>query len=438
MRLFHRVHLVGPDVPLGPHPWKISSTRGAEGILAALSEGAIAWGAPSGKIDVAVGIGSAPVTVASRSVVVGFAAGLARIDCGGAEGSEDVLAALIATCFGAAQAFLHVAAAAGAPLTPNAPFVFRLPPRAMSDGIDVGTLHLAGVGAIGSALVYGLAHLACAGTFVPIDADHVDWTNLQRYVLMTAADVESSKVEVAARALAGGALGVMPFDGTYQQYVREHPGTRVQLAVTALDSNAGRRDVARLLPRRVVNASTTDRIITVSRHGFGDGRACLFCVYVDRSRAMTREQIVARELGVEAEEVERLLAENKQVDAAFVARVEAHRGVPLGTFGELIGAPLASFHRHAVCGGAQIETPAGVVVAPLSFISAAAGLLLLAELLADVTIRDDDARSNYLRMDMLGSPTFADRDVRLPDRGYACICKDADYLDVYRARYRTG
>jgi hypothetical protein len=134
-------------------------------------------------------------------------------------------------------------------------------------------------------------------------------------------------------------------------------------------------------------------------------------------------------------EVERLLAENKQVDAAFVARVEARRGVPLGTFAELIGAPFASFHQRAVCGGAQIETPAGVVVAPLSFISAAAGLLLLAELLADVTIRDHDARPNYLRMDMLGSPTFADRDVRLPDRGHGCICKDADYLDVYRARY---
>jgi hypothetical protein len=438
VRLFHRVHLVGPDVPLGPHPWKITSTRAAEGILAAMSEGEVVWGAPSGKIDVAIGIGGAPSVVASKTVVVGFASGVARIDCGVADGPEDVLAALVAACFGAAQAFLYVAAAAGAPLWPNAPFAFRLPARAPSDAIDLGTVHLAGIGAIGSALVYGLAHLACSGTVVPIDADRVDWTNLQRYVLMSAADVGLIKVDVATRVLAASSLAVMPFEGTYQQYVREHPGVRIQLAVTALDSNAGRRDVARLLPRRIVNASTTDRIITVSRHGFADGRACLFCVYADRSRAMTREQIVANELGVAAEEIERLLAENKPVDSAFVARVEAHKGVAAGTFAELINTPLASFHQRAVCGSAQISTPTGAVVAPLSFISAAAGLLLLTDLLGIVALRDEDARPNYLRMDMLGSPTFADRDIRAPDQGHACICKDVDYVDVYRARYRAA
>ncbi len=431
-RLFRRVHLVGPDAALGPHPWKIATTREALPILTALSEGAVAWDAYGGVADVAIGIGAAPSAAARKSVVVGFAPGVARIDREGATGPEDRLAALVAACFGAAQAFLHVAAASGATLGPNDPFAFTLPVRAPSDAVALGTVHIAGIGAIGSAVVYGLGHLACRGTLVPIDPDDVDGTNLQRYLLMISSDVGAAKVDVAARALDGGALVVKPFRGSYQTYKKEHASERIECLLTPVDSNVGRCELARSLPRRVVNASTSDRVITVSRHGFGDGRACLHCVYEERGRAMSTAERYAKDLGVGAGEVARLLAENAPVDAMFVARVEAHLSVPLGTHAAWIGRPLASFYQRAVCGSAAVATSAGIVVAPLGFISAAAGLLLLADLVGGCALGDESTRPNYLRLDMLKSPEHADRGDRLPDPGHACICKDPDYLETYR------
>jgi len=301
--------------------------------------------------------------------------------------------------------------------------------------VDLGVVHIVGIGAIGSATVYGLAHLPCKGAIVPIDHDIVDTSNLQRYALMRRTDVLSPKVDVAARALVGSTISVRPFEGSYDQYKKEHPDVRVERLVTVVDSPAGRRHLAESLPGRIVNASTSDRVITVSRHAFGDGRACLYCLYADRGRAPTQEERLARELGVGKDEVEYLLSENAPVDADFVRRVEAHLKVPAGAHAAWIGTPLASFHRRAVCGTATVATRGGIIVAPLGFISAAAGILLLAELVAGVSLGDEATRPNYLRMDMLGSPAHADREDRAPDPTHACICKDVDYLATYRRRH---
>src|SRR6266545_1979879 len=46
-RLFTRVHLVAPDLPLGRNPWSLSSLRSAGPVLAGLSEGVVDWQIPS-------------------------------------------------------------------------------------------------------------------------------------------------------------------------------------------------------------------------------------------------------------------------------------------------------------------------------------------------------------------------------------------------------
>jgi hypothetical protein len=283
-------------------------------------------------------------------------------------------------------------------------------------------------------VVYGLGHLPFSGSVVLIDPDDVDESNLQRYVLMLRSDVGAAKVDVAKRALRG-ALVPRAFRGSYQAHRKAHPQERIDPLVTPVDSNVGRCQLARSLPRHVVNASTSDRVVTVSRHGFADGRACLNCVYEERGSATSTAERYARDLGLSVVEATFLLAENSPLGPEVVARAETYLGLARGTHADWIGRPLASFYQRAVCGGATVKTSGGTVVAPLSFISAAAGLLLLADLAGGRAMGDELTRPNYLRLDMLGSPNHADRDDRLPDPQHACICKEAEYVEVYRERY---
>ena len=436
VRLFHRVHLVAPDAAVGAHPWKLRSLHEVGPLLSALTEGSVAWGAPS-HADVALGIGCRSSAQAKCNVTVGFGPGLATLDTEPTAQEADALAALIAACYGAAQCFLHVAIAAGANLKLIDPFQFALPSRGANDSVDLGVVHLAGVGAIGCALVYGLAHLPCRGHLIATDEDTVDTSNLHRYVLMKRSDVKRTKVVAAEDALHGTGVSVTPLVSSYQDYLARRGSRRIEVLVSAIDSEAGRRQLAASLPRRIVNASTTDRYVTVSRHRFADGRACLHCLYAPPPGPATSEQRIAQDLGVGVLEVERLIAENKPVDAEFVARVEKNRQQAPGTFAEWIGKPLQSFHQRAVCGSAAIPTTTGTIVSPLGFISTLAGLLLLAELLGGRALGDEDARGNYLRLDALGSPAFADRDIRSPDTARRCICADPDYIDIYRSRYAS-
>ena len=79
VRLFHRVHLLAPDVPFGPNPWHLKTLHDARPILESLSEGSVAWTSPD-SADVSIGIGSAPCTGARQTVVVGFRRSVVWLD----------------------------------------------------------------------------------------------------------------------------------------------------------------------------------------------------------------------------------------------------------------------------------------------------------------------------------------------------------------------
>ena len=67
--------------------------------------------------------------------------------------------------------------------------------------IQLPETHLVGVGAVGSAAVYALAHLDdISGTLHLIDNEKVDDPSLNRYVLMRRQDIRRWKVDVAAEA----------------------------------------------------------------------------------------------------------------------------------------------------------------------------------------------------------------------------------------------
>ena len=152
------------------------------------------------------------------------------------------------------------------------------------------------------------------------------------------------------------------------------------LLLSPVDSEEGRRGLARTLPKRVLNAATGGTTITLSTHAFGDGKACLHCLYPLELNRRSPEQMVADDLGIALDVIQDLLRTNRPVGAELVSEIERNRGVDPGTWAGHVDLPVNSFYVRAVCGDARVQMPTANVIAPLSFISASAGVLLAAEL----------------------------------------------------------
>ena len=442
-RIFERVHAVFPPGLEAPdHPWGLGTVRAVVDELNDTVEGAVHIGAP-GRSDVALSVGARSSVPADREAVVRGSPWRAALDCDLASEGEGIFGFLYVACMGAAQVLLHVLNSMKAPYRPMAPFSFSLLDL-LPCGADANTprvitipdTHLVGVGAVGSAAIYALAYLGdLRGVLHLIDNEAVDETNLNRYVLMRRRDVGRSKVDVARDALGRTAIQSVPFRGAFSGYVDEHGGA-VDLLLSPVDSPEGRRGLAKELPRRVINAATGRTTVTVSTHGFNDGKACLHCLYpADPSRA-SREEIMAADMGLPVEEVRELVRTNAPVDAQLVARIEAHREAEPGRWAGNVGSPIDSFYAKAVCGEASLRLPFANVVAPLSFISASAGILLAAELVkAAHPELSRWALDNYFRVDTLKHPNPAFRCLQPQDRSGRCICRDPDYVGVYSEKY---
>jgi hypothetical protein len=92
-----------------------------------------------------------------------------------------------------------------------------------------------------------------------------------------------------------------------------------------------------------------------------------------------------------------------------------------------------------VCGEAQVNIPSGTIVSPLSFISAAAGILLAAELVKTAaTELSRFSLDNYFRIDTLFAPSLAFRQTKPQDPEHRCICWDRDYVETYHDKYGSN
>jgi hypothetical protein len=441
-RLFTRLQLVAPDAPLGPHPWRLDTLHQLCDELSSVTDGTVTWG-NSGCPDIVLGIGAPPTLAASRSTFVTFNGWLAGLE-EAADGTElGVFGALLAACYGTAQTFLHAVNAAGGRQRPMKPFRLSLldygcgsTNAATPQHVDIREAHLVGVGAIGSAFVYSLGHIPTVGGKMHlIDNDRASASNLQRYALMRDRDVGGFKTDVAAEILRPRGLQAISYPVSFKDYVAAHTYD-VDLLISPVDSEAARRYLASCLPRSVLNAATGQSTVTLSRHGFADGGACLNCLYLQPRAYISTEQRLATDLGLPLAEVVDLLAANRPIDEDIVRRVERHRGAEEGTFRDWVGQHVQSFYQRAVCGEATVQTANGTLSAPLSFISATAGVLLAAELVkSSVPEILRFTLDNYFRVDTLHSPNPSFRERRMQDPTHECICWDRDYIETYREKY---
>jgi hypothetical protein len=347
-------------------------------------------------------------------------------------------------------------------LTLGAPAADPPPPG----DIDLGTVHLAGCGAIGEAFVAALRELPANGTLVAVDHEDVDEGNLQRYLLAGVTDVGVAKPKLVERALEGTRLSVETVESRWGADGRTAPGR--ETIVSALDTRQGRIELQTGLPREIFNAWTQPEDIGVSRHqAFGED-PCLACLAWPTKARESRSRMIAAALGEHELRVIHHLGNNVPVgrplpapmirgtrrlqvppeatgwaERSLLADLIERHELPPRPFENLGGLMVEQLYRDAVCAGMLIEHGAGResdVSVPLAHQSALAGILLAATLVIDRVpeLRDLRPEASVARYDVLrGGEQHLPRPRGRQDR---CICRDPDYQAAYADRWddRSG
>jgi molybdopterin/thiamine biosynthesis adenylyltransferase len=258
-----------------------------------------------------------------------------------------------------------------------------------------------GVGAVGCALLYALIAAGASGTLLLLDPDTVRDSNLMRYILFDARHLDKTKIAAATEivVVSGLDLEVESVQTVIHSYLKRHPleRERLHLVVAAVDTYEARREIAGELPREIVNAGTTPRDFTVSRHGFADGHACLACLYPARKHDIELSAVIARELGLDKTEVAELRRTKRPLTAGQLERVAAGRGLAADAYAAYVGEPLDSFYNKEFCAKVPVQTARGGAVAALAFGSAFAGFLL-----AHALAYPDEGEARQFRMDVFG------------------------------------
>lgn len=327
--------------------------------------------------------------------------------------------------------------------------------------IDLGTVHLAGCGAIGEAFVTGLSELPVTGTLIAVDHEEVDEGNLQRYLLARIPDIGIAKTVLVERAFEGARLRVEPVPNRWGADERTAPGS--ETIVSALDNKQGRIELQGGLPREIFNAWTQPEDIGVSRHqAFGE-TPCLACLAWPTRARPSRSEVIAEALGEHELRVSHYLGNNIPVGQPLPAPmiqgtrrlqlppeasgwaersllddlIERHQ-IPPGPFEGLGILMVEQLYRDAVCAGMLIEHGAGregEISVPLAHQSALAGILLASALVIDRVpeLRALRPAASVARYDVLrGGEQHLPRPRDRQDR---CICSDPDYQAAYAVQW---
>ena len=329
--------------------------------------------------------------------------------------------------------------------------------------VELGTVHLAGAGAVGQAAVAALRELPVRGTLIAVDPETVDLGNLQRYTLTVLTDQGAAKTELIERALAASDVEVVGVPTVWGADERSGPG--VQTLLSALDSKQGRIELAAGLARETFNAWTQADDLGVSWHEHFGAEPCLACLYWPTRARPSRLELIAEALGEHELRVSPYLQRGLPVgdvlpaemisatrgralppdvetwtQRALLDDVAQRRGIDPAELRQFAPGTVERLYRDGVCAGmllgdGETERPREVAV-PLAHQSALAGILLACTLVA--------ARADELRSHRPQGPTHARIDVlhggqrrllRRRERTDGCLCGDERFMTSYAQRW---
>lgn len=397
-------------------------------------------------------VGSAVPIVSCPSLFLGSDGWIARFSAEQPVGSGDsgnVFGAGAAACIAASNLFRLIFGdqIGGAMVDRDVTFsLFDYAPGSRANPSLVGAtlpddLFLLGLGAIGNGAVWALARVPqLQGQLEVVDAELVDQSNLQRYVLALERDIGTSKVKLTRRYLKTQEdLTVKEHAAKWQTLPGVHS---MQHVAIALDTAADRIAVQGILPRWTINSWTQRGDLGVSHHGFDGEMACLACLYLPQGAVPDEDQVIAEALSLEDRKmdvVRPMLHNGAPVSLELMQEIAGRLAVPLEPLLPFVGQPLRSLYQGAICGGVVFELTGGSrpvrVEVPMAFQSAIAGIMLAAEIVKRASSGAPDwttAKLNLLRR----MPRDVITERRRKDRLDRCICQDTDYLDAYRAKYR--
>lgn len=305
--------------------------------------------------------------------------------------------------------------------------------------VDVGNVLFVGVGAVGNAALWSLAHdTKIRGRLWLVDGEEVTLSNLQRYALTTFADVGRSKVHLGQVALSETRLTVEPIQSTLEQFAEAHSVIDIPVTAVSIDNVDGRRSAQALLPRLVVNGWTGDQALGASWHIFSRDAACLACLYHPHGQGSSAIEQAAKALGLSHDRTALLWVTHQLLSSDDIKIVAKSLGVRKSVLKPWRSKSLGDIYTDIVCGAVPLDvTGVGKVeTVPLAHQSALAGILMAAELLKR-TQPELAALSQPESLiswdDILRAPPIIWAKPRAREKG--CICGDPDYQSVYRKKW---
>jgi len=310
----------------------------------------------------------------------------------------------------------------------------------LPDTLELGAVGLVGVGAVGQAAIYALAEIpALAGEMTLIDPQVVTRGNLQRYLTASMGDIATHKVALARRRLsAHPRLSVRVHIGTWRRFLARIAAP--PLLLVGLDTAAERRAVQASLPELILNGWTRTGSAGCMRVAFDGPHQCLACSYLPQRAEVTSDfGQLQQDLGLFPEDVMRLLLPGAALTTDDLTRIEAARGLPPGALDGWRGESVRHLYGE-ICGGAVLTNADGEeYVVPLAQSSALAGLLLAVELCKERGGLNAFSLADRIEIDLLQGPgpLLLGPPWLKTEHPVRCICEDADYLEVFREKWRA-
>lgn len=291
-----------------------------------------------------------------------------------------------------------------------------------SEPLDVGDLYMAGVGAVGSATIFAIsAHGTATGRLVLLDHDRLEGKNLGRYTFFDSSEVGKPKAEMAKARLdrMGLVLRVEAIPERFEKYYDTRVSQNNSFGIPRLISAPDRRDTRRQfqsrLPRELWDASTGPDQVILHHNSFRPNLACLSCIYPETPDENAHWEHVADTLNLPVERVR----SGELITAEDAANITSK--YPDLSESDVLGRAFDSVFRE-LCSAGRLRGSDAAVLAPFSFISALAGVMLYFEFIK--SLRPDVfgpyQQYNYTQLNPFFPPNPDFRELRLsrPD----CPC----------------
>lgn len=298
-----------------------------------------------------------------------------------------------------------------------------VPDGALDRIIELRRSAMAGAGAVAHGFLRAARHLDVRGELVVVDPKVVQGGILNRCMYLQDNDIGRDKaVVLAERAHADfPSLRLRPYVGDFKSYVREL-GRPPETVFVTVDSRHVRRSIQLEVPRRIIDASTTDvRGVVIHSNALPTGHACLACIYRHVPEEHAREQSIAAGLGVDLADVRSGLI----TEEVALRIVKTH---PYIKSADITGLAFDSLFRQ-LCAEQALATPEGrQVLAPFAFVSAWAGVLMAVEMLRSFA---GISTTNYWSIDPWNLPIARARTLR-PRHPECQFCSKLEYEPVVR------